>query len=591
MTRPASDLALYRRLLLQTRTYWVHMTGLFLLSVLATPLILLTPLPLKIAVDSVIGGHPLPQAVQFVLSRRAPLSPITLLIFAAGLMVLIAFLRNLHGLGLSLLRMYTGERMVLDFRALLFRHVQRLSLAYHDAQGTTDSTYRIQYDAAAIQHIAIDGVIPLVTEMITLAAMIVIIAKLDRPLALVALAITPALFLLARSSNRQLRGQWRKLKQLESSTFSVVQEVLTDVRVVKAFGQEDREQARFVRSASEGIQARLRVMLAAGGVSVLVGLTLTAGTAMVLFVGVQHVLEGAITLGALLMVMAYLAQLYAPLETISKKVADLQSSLASIERSLALLDQVPDVSEHPHAKPLVRATGAVNVRNVSFAYPNHQPVLYDISFDAAAGARVGIMGTTGAGKTTLINLLVRFYDPLVGSILLDRVELRDYKLADLRNQFAIVLQEPVLFSTSIAENIAYARPQASLGEIAAAAKAANAHEFISALPSGYGTLVGARGMRLSGGERQRISLARAFLKNAPILILDEPTSSVDTKTEAAILQAMERLMHGRTTFMIAHRLSTLENCDLLLVLEGGRLLAATSDVAQALKFKDVLVTG
>jgi ABC-type multidrug transport system ATPase subunit len=256
----------------------------------------------------------------------------------------------------------------------------------------------------------------------------------------------------------------------------------------------------------------------------------------------------------------------------SQKTADLQESLASAERAMELLGRAPDVPEKSGAQSLVRASGAVAFCNASFAYRDSSPVLQDVSFEVEPGTRVGISGTTGAGKSTLMNLLTRFYDPTAGQILLDGVDLRDYKLADLRNQFAIVLQEPVLFSTSIAENIAYARPDASEEEIVEAAKAANAHEFITSLPGGYESRVGERGMSLSGGERQRIALARAFLKDAPILILDEPTSSVDTKTEAAIMEAMERLMRGRTAFMIAHRLDTLANCDVRLEIEDGRVV-------------------
>jgi ATP-binding cassette subfamily B protein len=229
--------------------------------------------------------------------------------------------------------------------------------------------------------------------------------------------------------------------------------------------------------------------------------------------------------------------------------------------------------ERANARPLARARGAMVFRNVAFAYEQNQPVLQNISFEIEAGTCLGIAGTTGTGKTTLVNLLTRFYDPTTGQILLDGVDLRDYRLADLRNQFAIVLQEPVLFASSIAENIAYARPSASQEEILAAAKAADAHEFIVRLPQGYETLVGERGLRLSGGERQRISLARAFLKDGAILILDEPTSSVDVKTEAAIVEAMERLMRGRTTFIITHRSSALKNCNLILRIEHGRVAA------------------
>jgi ATP-binding cassette subfamily B protein len=271
--------------------------------------------------------------------------------------------------------------------------------------------------------------------------------------------------------------------------------------------------------------------------------------------------------------MGYLAQLYVPIQSVSRSITGLQSSLASAERVYSLLDEDEDVPESPSARSLVRAEGAVTFRNVSFAYPNgaeHQElVLSEVSLHIPAGGRVGISGVTGAGKTTLASLLMRFYDPSAGEILLDGVDVRDVKLADLRNQFALVLQEPVLFSTTIAENIAYARPSASRAEIVGAAKAAMVHDFISSLLDGYDTLVGERGMRLSGGERQRVSLARAFLKDAPILVLDEPTSAVDVKTEAQIMAAMERLMEGRTTFLITHRLSTLSDFDIRLELEHG----------------------
>jgi ATP-binding cassette, subfamily B, bacterial len=275
------------------------------------------------------------------------------------------------------------------------------------------------------------------------------------------------------------------------------------------------------------------------------------------------------------MVMTYLSQLYGPLETISQKIGDVQSSLASAERAFELLDETPDVEEKPHARRLGRARGAVEFRDVSFTYGGEVSVLRDISFDITAGTRLGIVGRTGAGKTTLVNLITRFFDPTSGAILLDGVDLRDYKLADLRNQFGIVLQEPVLFSTSVAENIAYARPSARRRDVIAAARAANAHDFVLELEDGYETVVGERGMSLSGGERQRIALARAFLKDAPILILDEPTSSVDTQTEAAIMEAIERLMAGRTSLMIAHRLSTLDICDARFEIEFGRLVRPT----------------
>jgi ATP-binding cassette subfamily B protein len=576
------DLSLFKRLLHQARPYWTLILGIFLVDILATPLALLVPIPLKIVVDSVLGEELLPDFV-YALFPAAEASSLVILVLAVLLLILIAVLTGLQYLSSSLLRTYTGEKLVLDFRAKLFKHVQRLSLSYHDRKGTSDSTYRIQYDTSAVQYIAIDGVIPFITASITLISMLYIIYKIDARLAAIALAISPILFLITRLYRRDLRQQSRQVKKLESAALSVIQEVLTSLRVVKAFGQEEREQERFLHQSNEGLRARMRYKLSSGLLGLLLGVTTAFGTAAVLFIGVSNVMAGVLTLGSLLLIMGYLSQLYSPLKTISRKVASLQSHFASAERAFDLMDEPPDVVERPDAQPLIRAKGAVAFQKVSFAYGGEQLVLEDITFEIPAGMRAGIAGQTGAGKSTLVNLLTRFYDPTSGQILLDEVDLRDYKVADLREQFAIVLQEPVLFSTSIAENIAYARPGESFHHIIEAAKAANAHDFIQALPEGYETQVGERGMRLSGGERQRIALARAFLKDAPILIMDEPTSSVDTRTEIGIVEAMDRLMEDRTTFMIAHRLTTLENCDVLLMIEDGKLVSLEQDVSKSVK--------
>jgi len=569
-----TDFVLYRRLLGQVRPYWPHLTGILLLSLLSAPLALLNPLPLKIAVDSVIGTHPLPRFLERLLPEFATRTDAGRLALTAGLVVVIALSSQLRDFAASMLTAYTGEKLLRNFRAQLFGHVQRLSLSYQETRGTADSTYRIQYDAASVQQIAAEGMIPFVTSVFTVGALIYVTARMNWQLALVALSISPALYLVSQTYRRRLRSQSRAAKKIESSALSVVQEVLSAARVVKAFCQEDREVARFFRRCSEGMRARIRIASLEGAFGLLLALVTAVGMAAVLLIGVRSVRTGALTLGELLLVIGYLTQLYSPLKTMSKKMALMQSHLAGAERAFALLDESPDVTERPNARPLSRAKGTVAFRNVWFAYEKGPPVLSDISFQIRPGARVGIVGSTGAGKSTLVNLLPRFYDPTQGQILLDGRDLREYKLADLRNQFAIVLQEPLLFSTSIGENIAYARAGAGKEEIMAAAKAANAHEFIIGLPKGYETQVGERGMRLSGGERQRISLARAFLKGAPVLILDEPTSSVDARTEAGIVEAMERLMRGRTTFIIAHRLSTLKHCDILIRIEHGRVLSA-----------------
>jgi ATP-binding cassette subfamily B protein len=567
-----SDVTLYRRLLREVRPYWPHLAGTFLVSLLSIPFVLLSPLPLKIAVDNVIGTKPVPEFLAWLLPQSVLDPQSSLLFVVIALFLIVSLLHQLQLMCTSLLRTYTGERLVLGFRARLFHQAQRLSVAYHDAKGAADSTFRIQWDAPHIRYLTLEAAIPFFTAFITLVGMIYVTSRINWQLALIALTISPVILVLSQAYRVHLRNLAHRLTALESSTALVVQEVLGALRVVKAFGREYHEQARFTGRAREGVDARIQYEAAEGVFGFVIGLSLAVGTAIVLYVGVRQVQTGAVTLGDLLLVMSYLLQLYEPLKSISEIIGRLQLHLASVERAFGFLDEMPDVPERPNARRLQRAKGAVVFRHVSFAYPGGgRMALQEASFEVGSGARVGIMGATGAGKTTLVSLLARFYDPTAGEILLDGIDLRDYKVADLRGQFAIVLQEPVLFSTTIAENIAYGRPDATHEDIVSAAKAANIHEFIAHLPEGYRNLVGERGMSLSGGERQRIALARAFLKDAPILILDEPTSSVDLETEATIIDAMERLTLGRTTFVIAHRLSTLKDCDVLFRIERGVL--------------------
>ena len=525
-------------------------------------------------VDNVLGSQPLPKWLLWnasFLPRDWTGMHRTALEFAIVVLLAIAILVNVQGLASWWLQTYTGEKLVWDFRARLLNHVQRLPLVFHDHYGATDSVYRIQHDAPSIQYVTIQGMVPLLTALFTLAGMIIVTAKMDLELALVALLITPILFLLSLGCSRIVRKRSQTIKGLDSSAMSVIQEVIASIRVIKAFGQEGREHARFVRRSGERMSHQVQLALQQAVFNVLIGLTIAGGTAAALYIGVQHVRAGALTIGSLLMIMAYVAQVYQPLQTLTTKATEMQAGLASLERTFMLLDQEPEISEEKAALALDRAKGEFEFRNVSFFYQDSQQGLRDISFHVPAGSRVGIVGATGAGKTTLLNLLMRFYDPSEGTVLLDGTGIQKYRIADLRRQFGVVLQEPVLFDASIAENIAYGKPDASDEEIVAAATAAASHEFISALSDGYETQVGERGSRLSGGERQRISLARAFLRDSPILILDEPTSSVDVHTEAAIMDATERLMTGRTTFMIAHRLNTLKSCDMILKLDQGKL--------------------
>ena len=572
---------IYRQLLGEARPYWPHLLLLAVVSLLATPIALFTPVPLKIAVDSIAGGAPVPAFYRAVLPPAVLNSVTGLVVFTALLMIGIAIVDELQSFAAWLLEIYTGERLVLDFRAKLFGHIQRLSLSYHDTKGTADSMYRLQSDAQSIQNITVNGVLPFVSSAFSLVAMLYVITRIDWVLAVVAVAAIPFLYWTTRASIGRLRDSWKQVRELESSAMSVLQEVLGSIRVVKAFIREEHEQERFVTRSRGRITELLRVVLLQMKFDLSISLLIATTSAVTLSLGILHVRAGTLTLGNLLLVIGYLAQLYSPLRTMSRKTSQLQSSLAGAERALAVLDEAPDVPERPNARPLARASGAVEFRQVTFGYGDGAPVLRGVSFQIPAGARVGIAGPTGAGKTTLLSLLTRFYDPTSGQILLDGIDLCEVRVKDLRNQFAIVQQDAVLFSTSIADNILYAKPGASRGLVEDAARAANAHDFIVALPQGYDTVVGERGMRLSGGERQRIALARAFLKNAPILLLDEPTSAVDVHTEAVIMDALNRLMTGRTTFLIAHRLSTLESCDIRLTVDGGSVTARNMEAMRS----------
>ena len=534
------------------------------------------PLPIKLLVDSVLGSQPLPGYLTIFVGSQVSTSlalwlAISILMAAAVL----TYLQNLVNVWYS---NKVGNRMTLDVRTRLFRQMQRLSIAYHDTMGAADSAYRTLNDAPMLRSFGIDSLIPLTTSILTLGAMILVMVFLDWQLALIALLVSPLMFLLTFLFRPRIRAGWRKFRASESAAMAVAQESLGASRLVKSYGQEERKNKELVSHYDASLSASLKVQVDSAIYSLLVGILTAAGLAAVLYIGIGHVQAGILTLGSLLVVNYYVTQLYGPLRNVGQSILDIQMSLTGVERYRAVLDEKPDVPESPHALPLTRARGEIAFKNVSFEYTKDHPVLHGISFELPSGNRLGVVGPTGSGKTTLSTLLLRLFDPTNGVITLDDIDLREYKLADLRNQYAVVHQETVLFSTSVAENIRFAQPNATMDEVIAAATAAKAHDFITNLPNGYDTLVGERGMKLSGGERQRISLARAFLKNAPILILDEPTSSLDVHTEAAILDTIQELMKGRTTMMIAHRPSTLRDCNMILVLEDGRVNRMTTEV-------------
>lgn len=561
-----------KRIFVQARPYWLSIVSIFLLSLLASPIALLKPLALKILIDSGFGDHPVSAFIRFFFPKNYHFSFEAIVALSVALVLIIAFLENIYIVIIWILNTYIGEKLVLNLRTVLFNHIQRLSLAYHDEKGISDSFYRLQWDTMAIRTYLLGNLFPLLSSVVSLLGMIIVMFTINWHFATIAVCLIPPLMILTKASTNRLKNDWERVKEDETIAMSVVQEALGSLRVVKAFGQEDSEEEKFVNKAGKAVAGQLKVAWISAIYYFIVGILFAVGTGLFIYFGAVYVKSDKMTLGQLTLVLAYLAQILSPLEKISKSLNDIQSSVASLNRVFFLLDKEKEVKETPHSHHLATVDGSFEFQNICFSYQKGRNTLQDISFKIKPGDRVGIMGSTGAGKSTLISLLMRFYDPTTGKILVDGIDIRNYRLADYRNLFAIVLQEPVLFSTTIAENIRYGRPGASEKDIIAAAKAANAHDFIIAGKDGYNTMVGERGMQLSGGERQRISLARAFIKNAPVLILDEPTSSLDVKTEAQIMEATERLMKGRTTFMITHRLDTLKPCNVILHLEKGRLV-------------------
>lgn len=560
-----------------------YLLAILALNLVSTPIALLGPLPLKIAVDSIFGQQAIPTWLSAILPASATASISGKLAVVTGLLLAISAVASVQSLATWLLQTYVGEVVVHEFRARLLWHVQRLSLAYHDRRGASDIAYRIQYDAPSVQYILIQGVLPLISAGFAFIAMLYVTTRISPRLAAIALVLSPVLFLLSRKSSSSVRVGAHHVRELDSSAMLVLSEALYSVRAVKAFGQEAWEEQRFRRKSRQRMSEQLRLASVQASFHVLMGLTIALGTAMALWIGVTQVLQGVITVGELVLVMAYMAQLYSPLQTISSKIPELQGWLASAQRAFSLLDEQPETITSSGTIAPATTRGVISAQNVAFRYQTGPEVLTDLNFEIPAGSRVGIIGPSGSGKSTLINLLTRFYDPTSGSISLDGIDLREYKIPALREQFSIVLQDPHLFSTTVAGNIAYARPDAPRSEVIAAAEAAMADDFIQRLPEGYDTRIGEGGVRLSGGERQRIAIARAILKNSPVLILDEPTSAIDIAAEQLILKATENLTRGRTTFMIAHRLTTVRDCDLLLVLKYGKLVLLTRDYEEAIR--------
>lgn len=527
---------------------------------------LLKPWPLKFVIDNILGDKPLPW--QFL----SQWSDQTLLL---GACVAIVVFYSLVGI-LAVLNNYTttsiGQNMVNDLRRVLFSHLQRLSLAFHDQQQVGDLLYRITLDTYAIQTMTMTGILPVVSALVLLGGMFLIMVQMDGLLTVLALSICPALFIAISVLNHWVTAATVRATQQESAVYSLVQRSMSDIRVIQAFTQEEEEQNRFISASSKSLAASLWVYTLQSVYTLIFSIMISTGTALVVWVGANHVLSGKLSVGELIIFTSYLLSLYTPIDKISQTWGVVEGAKVGIWRVFEILGIEQDLKDGTKDFPASGATGAVEWREVSFQYLSDQPVLDKINLQVEPGERVAIVGPTGAGKSTLLSLLPRFYDPQAGQVMIDGIDVREFQLKSLRQQVGMVLQPPFVFPLTLRDNIAYGQPEATLDEIVYAAQLARIHDFIRQLPSSYDTIIGERGVNLSEGQKQRLTIARALLRNAPILILDEPTSSVDTETEALIMQGLEELMVGRTTFIIAHRLATVRRADRIIVLRDGRIV-------------------
>jgi ATP-binding cassette, subfamily B, bacterial len=559
----------YRRLLAYAARHRRGWAAIVAATLLSTGLALLTPWPLKIVVDNVLGAKPLGSALGALPGAG---SPETLLLWAVAGSLGLFFAAAATDAFLSYLWIRVGQAMVYDVARDVFSHLQRRSLRYHAKRPVADSLARVTDDSWSV-HVVVDQLLFTPGHaLVTAVGVGAIMFQLNAGLAIVALAVAPLMVASSILLGGPIRRAASRLRDAEVDVQAHLQQTLAGISVVHAFAQEDRHGLKFGELARTALRSHFRTVFVGGLNGLSSGLVTVLGTALVLFFGARAVLSGTLTVGGLLVFLAYVGTLHEQIRGLTGIYSSLQEARASIDRVTEVLDAEPDVVDVPGAPALPRLRGHVRVEGVTFGYEPDRPVLRDVSLEARPGEVIAIVGATGAGKTTLASLIPRFFDPDEGRVTIDGYDLREVSLRSVRSQVALVLQESFLFPTTIGDNIAYGRPDASRAEIEAAARAANAHAFIERLPDGYDTLVGERGATLSGGERQRVAIARALLKDAPILILDEPTSALDVETEALLLEALTRLMAGRTTFIIAHRLSTIRTADRIVVLEDGRIV-------------------
>ncbi|HEV3148564.1 MAG TPA: ABC transporter ATP-binding protein [Chthoniobacterales bacterium] len=554
-------MSIYRRVLRYYRPFLPQTIFGLLLMVAGIGLNLLKPWPLKIIVDDFLRGNST--------ARGNWRTWIALLCLA---LVAIQLLWGIINWITNYLFVKIGLQALLKLRTDLYSCLQSLSLKYHDARRSSDSSFRVAYDSQAIQTIYNKGFTNIFGSTITLAGTFVIMVRLDWQLTLLSLAIVPPIVAAIYFFAHRIRRESTFIQEQESAMLAQAQEGLSSIRMVHAFGREEFEVRQFHRQARQSLEANLRLTLTNVNSALVISTLMVIGTAAMYYVGTLHVLAGTLTLGSLLVFSAYLLMLYQPLESLTYTAWAMEGATAGAKRCFEVLDRQDDVVDSPKAIAILSARGSIEFQNVSFAYAQDRHVLHNLDLTISPNQIVALVGGTGAGKSTLLSLVPRFYDPTSGSVTLDGCDLREITKKSLRAQIAIVLQDTLLFSTSVRENIAYGRPNATEEEIVNAARRAQADEFIRQMPNGYQSAVGERGGHLSVGQRQRLGIARAFLKNAPVLLLDEPTSALDPTTESAIMETIKELMRGRTTLIATHRLATVHNVDQIIVLEHGHIV-------------------
>jgi len=542
----------------------------FVAMLIESAMDLLEPWPLKVILDHVIGSKtPPPWLAGWLIDSE---SRLTVLNGAIVAVMGIAMVGAVSSYTERYLSTTIGKRVGFDLRHTLYHHVQRLSLSFYEHRQTGDMVVRLTADIDAVEDFITGAVLGIVLDVVTLVGMLAVMLYLDWRFSLIGLSIAPILFVVVFRFMRRIKEATREVKKSQSELASVVQESISSARIVKAFAREDFEEHRLDRQSMASVDATLRARSVKARLAPLVDLVIAAGTCLVLFFGVRFVLSGRITAGGLIVYVLYLGKMYKPIKDLSKTADTFSKASVAFERIGELLSVERQVSDRPGARAAARFAGRIAFDRVTFGYGPSEAVLKDATFSVEPNQRAALVGTTGSGKSTLIALIPRLYDVLAGSVQIDGQDVRSYTLQSLREQVSFVLQDPVLFRSTIAQNIAYGRPGASERDILRASRLAHAHEFITRMPRGYDTVLGERGDTLSGGQRQRISIARALIRDTPILLLDEPSASLDPESEELIFAGLSTLLEGRTSITIAHRLATVRGADVIFVLDGGSIV-------------------